>query len=230
MADPEAWLTDDDQGRRVIGYRGGGTGTHLASSGYAGFEDVFRGPEALVRERQRVYLDLLVAEAPVLDVGCGRGELLELLAGAGIAASGVDADASMVARCREKGLEVVEGEGLTYLRALETSSLGALFCAQVVEHLHADELRALLDEAQRVLRPGGVFVAETVNPHALGAFKTFWTDPTHRLPLFPEVLVVLAAGAGFEAAEVIFPNGTGSLDVDRWQQGEYAVVARKAEA
>jgi O-antigen chain-terminating methyltransferase len=110
---------------------------------------------------------------------------------------------------------------------LDDGSLGAVFTAQVIEHLEPDELSRFLELANRKLGPEGVLIAETVNPHSIQAFKTFWVDRTHRAPIFPEVALVLCRLHRFEEARIVFPLGTGSFDDDRTTQGEYAVVARK---
>jgi glycosyltransferase involved in cell wall biosynthesis/SAM-dependent methyltransferase len=225
MAEPNLLATVDDLGRPAIGYRGyrGGDANH-----YRGFEDIFRGPEEFISERQRSYLSLVEGRGPVLDVGCGRGEFLDLLAEVGIRAVGVDLDSDMVERCRAKGHAAELADAVSYLNAQPDDSIGAVFSAQVIEHLAYDDLVALLNVAERKLSPGGVFIAETVNPHAVHAFKTYWVDLTHRNPIFPEVAVALSRLAGFEAAVVQFPLGSGNLEADRFTQGEYAVVATKA--
>jgi SAM-dependent methyltransferase len=175
----------------------------------------------------RPYLDLVRTHKPIVDIGCGRGEFLDLLAGEGIHATGVDLDPGMVDICRGKGYEVTAADALDYLRALEDGSLGTVFSAQFIEHLSPPDIVEYLRDAQRVLRGDGVFIAETVNPHSIQAFKTFWTDLTHRAPIFPEVAVALCRQAGFERALVVFPNGNGDLEHDRRSTGEYAVVAWK---
>lgn len=216
----------DPFGGVVLGYRGGGA-VHPAE--YAAFEEVFRGPEDRVRERQRIYVELLKDKAPVLDAGCGRGEFLDLLREAGIGYSGVDSDAGMVERCRAKGHEqVAHGKANAHLEGLTESSLGAVFSAQVIEHLPYPELMSFVHLSHSRLRAGGVLVAETVNPHAPHALKTFWVDPTHRHPLFPEVVLVLCRIAGFTSAYVFHPLGTGHVEDDRYRESEYAVVATKA--
>jgi O-antigen chain-terminating methyltransferase len=134
----------------------------------------------------------------------------------------------MVARCREKGLGVEQAEAVSYLEAQPDGSLGVVFSAQVIEHLPYEELVRYFQLAERKLVPGGLFIAETVNPHSIQAFKAFWVDLTHRLPIFPEVAVTLARLHGFESAYVFFPLGTGELETDRRTQGEYAVVAMRA--
>src|SRR6188472_231332 len=123
-----------------------------------------RGSTADVRERQRPYVDDFRGAAPVLDVGCGRGEFLGLLREAGIEARGVDADADMVAFARGAGLDVVQADAVAYLEGLDDGSLGGVFAAQLVEHLPPAALLRLLQLAARKLRPGGLLVAETINP------------------------------------------------------------------
>jgi SAM-dependent methyltransferase len=226
MSDPSILETTDDAGRPAIGFRRE-VGKQGPAHSYAGFEDVFRGSESFIQERQRVYLPYLVDRDPVIDVGCGRGEMLGLLAEVGVKSFGVDLDPSMVERCNARGLHTVHADGNSYLREQEDGSIGAVFSAQVIEHLRYDDLVRFHEESLRALRSGGLFVAETVNPHSLRAFKSFWTDLTHRVPIFPEVEVMLCLVAGFSEAFVLFPNGTGDLEADRWSQGEYAVIARK---
>jgi SAM-dependent methyltransferase len=207
----------------VIGYRNGGGSS--AQDAYRGFEDVFRGPEERVAERQAAYVELLAQHAPLLDVGCGRGELLDLLTERGVECSGVDPDPGMVARCREKGHQVELSTAGAHLERLPEASLGAVFSAQVLEHLPYADLRHFLQLARSRLRPGGIMVAETVNPHAPHALKTFWVDPTHQHPLFPEVLLVLCRLSGFASAYAYHPLGSGHVDDDRLRESEYAVVA-----
>jgi SAM-dependent methyltransferase len=194
-------------------------------SAYASFEDVFRGPEERVRGLLEPYVGLLRDHAPVLDVGCGRGELLALLREAGIEARGVDTDEGMVDRAKRLGLDVEHDDGIAYLDRLEAASLGGVTAIHVVEHLPYEQLERLFLAARTALRPGGVFVAETINPHSLSAFKTFWVDPTHRAPIFPEVAHALALIHGFERAEIRYPRGSGDGERDRIEQTEYALVA-----
>jgi glycosyltransferase involved in cell wall biosynthesis len=207
-------------------YDNGGSSTHP----YRSFEDTFRGSEDFIRERQRPYLEILEGCEPVLEFGCGRGEFLDLLTGAGIACLGVDLDAGMVARCHEKGhTQVVQADGLEYLESLEDRSLGAIFSAQVIEHLPYERLLRLLTLARAKLRDDGLLVAETVNPHSVPALKTFWVDLTHQHPIFPEVALALCRDAGFASAYVFHPGGTGDVERDRFTEGSYAVVASPTE-
>jgi SAM-dependent methyltransferase len=210
----------------VLGFDGGG---EPAETFHPGFAAAFRGSEERVTERQRPYAELLAAQGPVLDAGCGRGELLDLLRERGVQCTGVDTDAGMVARCRAKGHDnVTHADAVQHLEQLPPASLGAVFSAQLVEHLSQPELQRFLELSRSRLRPGGVFVAETVNPHAPHALKCFWVDPTHRHPIFPEALLVLCRLAGFASGYAFHPLGTGNVDDDRYRESEYAVVATNA--
>jgi SAM-dependent methyltransferase len=221
LSDPSSLYTVDDEGLESLAFRDAPGPQPI----YAGFEDLFRGSMEMIRERQRPYLELLRDHAPVIDVGCGRGELLDLLKAEGLEASGIDLDPDMVETCRARGLDVELGDGLELLEKQADASVGAVFSAQVVEHLGTDDVVRLLRVALGKLRPGGLFVAETVNPHSPRALKAFWVDPTHVRPIFPETLLALARLTGYRSGSVYFPLGSGSLDQDLRTQGEYAVVA-----
>jgi len=170
---------------------------------YTAFENRFRGSREEIRGRQRGDVALFAGLAPVVDLGCGRGEFLELLREAGIEARGVDGNAHAVRECREKGLDVVAGDLLEFLRAQAASSLGGVFAAQVAEHLPPPALAALLAGAHDALRPGGCLVLETVNAASALAFhEVFIRDLTHERPLHPETLRFMAAAAGFTEARI----------------------------
>jgi glycosyltransferase involved in cell wall biosynthesis/SAM-dependent methyltransferase len=230
-ATAKPYMADERLGTKVhpilgntIGFRAGGD--EADRDGYRDFEDLFRGSEQMIRDRQRVYLDLLAGREPVLDAGCGRGEFLDLLKARGVPYRGVDLDADMVARCREKGHEHVEqGDLLDVLESTPAASLGAIFSAQVIEHLELAQLRRFLELGLSRLRPGGLFIAETVNPHSAAALKAFWVDPTHKHPLFPETMLALCGLAGYASGDVFAPLGNGDWEEDRTLVGEYAVVA-----
>jgi SAM-dependent methyltransferase len=215
----------DADGGRVLGYRAGDLAGDMPYDAHA-FEAVFRGSEELVRRRQQRYVTLLRDSAPVVDISCGRGELLDVLREAGIETRGVDIDPELVAHCRAKGhTEVHEADAIAYVSALGPGTVGAICAMQVVERLNADALRRLLDEARRALRADGRLILETVNPHSPRALKAFWADPGHIQPLFPEVLLQLCRQAGFTEAYAFVPTGEGDWDADRIRFGEYAVVA-----
>ncbi len=173
---------------------------------YFAFESRMRGSVELIRERQRGYVDDFRDAAPVLDAGCGRGELLSLLRDAGVEARGVDADADMVAYARGEGLDVEQADLVEYLGGLVDRSLGGIFMGQVVEHLPAGVLVRVLELASRKLRGGGILVAETINPLSPLALRSYFADLTHAQPLVPETLQLLARQSGFASAELRFLN------------------------
>jgi 2-polyprenyl-3-methyl-5-hydroxy-6-metoxy-1,4-benzoquinol methylase len=173
---------------------------------YFAFESRMRGSTDSIRERQRRYLEDLRDAAPVLDIGCGRGELLGLLREAGVEARGIDADADMVAYARGDGLEVEQADLVEYLNRTEDGSLGGIFMGQVVEHLPGPTLAESLRLAAAKLRLGGVLIAETINPLSPIALRNYFADLTHAQPLVPETLELLARQAGFAKTEIRFLN------------------------
>jgi SAM-dependent methyltransferase len=173
---------------------------------YFAFESRMRGSVEAIRERQRHYVDDFRESAPVLDIGCGRGELLALLRDAGVEARGIDADADMVAYARGEGLDVEQADLVEHLEGLDDGSLGGIFMGQVVEHLPAPTLVTALRLAATRLRPGGLLVAETINPLSPLALRSYFADLTHAQPLVPETLELLARQAGFAETELRFLN------------------------
>jgi SAM-dependent methyltransferase len=173
---------------------------------YFAYESRMRGATELVREKQRGYVEDFRGAAPVVDLGCGRGEFLLLLREAGLEAKGVDVDADMVAYARGEGLEVEHTGAVEYLEGLADGSLGGIFAAQLLEHLPAPTVVRLLELAAAKLRPGGLFVAETINPLSPLALRNYFADLTHAQPLVPETLELLARQAGFASVETRFLN------------------------
>lgn len=209
---------------------------------YKAFEDKYRGSEAEIKARLAVYfplLDSLAARAsPVaLDLGCGRGEWLGLLAERGFQTTGIDLDAAMVAVCREKTLPVTQQDALTALRAYADQQLSLITGFHIAEHLPFESLLKLIQEAHRVLVHGGVLILETPNPEniSVGTYS-FYTDPTHARPLPPNLLSFLCEYASFEIVKVVRVNAWLGLkqkesptlrDVIWGTSPDYAVVAQK---
>lgn len=174
---------------------------------YVGFEDQFRGSRDVIRERLESYVPYFEpgVTGDVLDIGCGRGEFLDLLAERGIAARGIDLNHEMAEVCRARGLQVVEADALGYLAELPDDSLGGIFAAQVVEHLEPAYLLRLLEVASLKLQPGRRLVLETLNPACWVAFfESYIRDITHRWPLHPETLKYLVLASGFSRADIEF--------------------------
>ncbi len=219
--------------------------TPISGDVYDAFEEEFRGDAAVVSQRAEVYLPIMTSVSagipgfPVLDIGCGRGEWLQLLSDRGLAARGVDSNPTFAAQIRALGLEVVEGDAIEYLTAAPGDSVGAVTAFHIVEHLEINALLALIREAYRVVRPGGVVVFETPNPENLVVGScSFYHDPTHRRPIPPPTLSFYLRHAGFSNVTVtsLAPLNLvpGPVDdalkpiVDRFNMGQdYAAIGYK---
>jgi O-antigen chain-terminating methyltransferase len=170
---------------------------------YVEFEDRFRGSRGDISARVEAYLPVFESASDVVDLGCGRGELLSLLKSRGVKARGVDTNQGMVDRCREQGLEVEQADALTFLRRQPDASIGGLVAVQVVEHFEPGYLIGVLDAAHRAMRPGAPLVLETINPACwMAFFETYIRDPTHVRPLHPETLRYLVQASGFSSVDV----------------------------
>ena len=231
---------------------------HLLDAMYATFEDRFRGTRDDIKDRQQVYLQAILESgagtehAPVLDLGCGRGEWLELLRDRQLIGRGVDLNQIFVRQCLDNGLQVVKRDALAYLRDLPNNALGAITGFHIIEHLPTRILVSLLDEALRTLRPGGIAIFETPNPENLvvGACN-FYMDPTHHNPMPPAMTQFLVEARGFVRCEIrrlhnrelieplhlLEPETPGALELNRLLQmanehylsaPDYAVIGYKA--
>jgi len=210
---------------------------------YAALESEVRGTRGEAQALWKAYLPLIPRGVPVLDLGCGRGEWLELLRQEGIPARGVDWNRLMVAECLERHLEAEQAEALEYLARTPDGSLGAVTVLRLVERLPLPQLVRLLDEVARVLRLGGTAIFETPNPeNILVASRDFYRDPGRLHPIPAETLRFLVESRGFGSAEVLFLNPGGESErvpedgqsavtrrFNRYFYGprEYAVVCRK---
>jgi SAM-dependent methyltransferase len=213
---------------------------------YVAFEDRFRGSRADIKQRQGVYLELLREAGagqpgrPIVDVGSGRGELLELLGDEGLQARGVDLNRSMVEFCNRAGLDCTHGDAVAYLGRLDAGSLGAVTGFHIIEHLPFAVFVALLDASLRALAPGGVIVFETPNPaNLLVASRWFHLDPTHRNPLPAEMVGMIAEARGFTRVSIreLHPMAqrfeakddvlAAQLDAIFHGPQDYALIARK---
>jgi SAM-dependent methyltransferase len=180
---------------------------------YALFEERFRGSPEEIARGQRFYLDFVRdLPGPVLDVGCGRGEFLGLLRAAGIPSSGIESNPLSVEACRRAGLEVEAGDVFALLGRRPAGKLGGVVAFQVVEHWSPDAIFRFLQEARRVLAPGGVLIAETINADSLSALRAFYLDPTHVRPVPAEALRFLAEAAGFTDLRIEFRSPLPAAD------------------
>jgi SAM-dependent methyltransferase len=190
----------------------------------------FRGSEAAIKARQRVYLEHFPAGARVVDLGCGRGEFLELLRERGARGQGVDADLDNVLRCRAKGLDVVQADAFTFLEGVADASLDGIFCAQFIEHFPPARVVSLIGLAARKLAANGVAILETPNPSCVSVFgHAFYLDFTHVWPYHPEAMKFVMQAAGFTGVALVFSS---PLDPDARLplMGDQTIFGRDTEA
>ena len=205
------------------------------------FEHQHRGPVSEIKRRQSIYLDLFRDKKDAVDLGCGRGEFVELLSENGINVTGVDSNPDMVDFCQNRGLQVVQADIFEYLASAPDKKFDGMFIAQVVEHMPPERILDLLSLCGQKLKPGGVIVAETVNTNCLLALSNFYLDPTHVRPVPPEMLKFMFEQESFEFRTFKFSSpipgsdGPEVLDLASGydQEGnayqDYAVVAFKLD-
>lgn len=217
----------------------------MSAGFYKALEDRHRGSRDLIKSRLRVYYPFvrpfleLDDNATAVDLGCGRGEWLEVIREIGLTrAVGVDVDEEMMAPAREQGLNIVTGDAVGYLQSLSDASQLVVSAFHLVEHLDFPDVQALFEEAYRVIAPGGLLILETPNPENLIVGTTnFYVDPTHKRPMPPPLLQFLAEHYGFARIKVVRLQGHQSTesfgqraqlqDVLFGVSHDYAVVAQK---
>ena len=209
---------------------------------YSAFEERFRGSRQLIKSRLNIYLPFinplrdLLAPALAIDLGCGRGEWLELLGEIGFEAQGVDLDEGMLDFCRERGLTTSNRDACEYLKELPNDSQTLVSAFHLVEHLHFADLRLIVTESLRVLKPGGLLILETPNPENLiVGSSTFYLDPSHQRPIPPPLLAFVSEFTGFKRTKILRlqeVEGLGEIVPTLWNvligvSPDYAIIAQK---
>ncbi len=220
---------------------------HRLDGYYRAFEDAFRGSEEIIsgrlEESYGAFLDSLpkeVKKAEVIDIGCGRGELLQIYDKHGMKPLGIDLNASMVERCVDLGLKAIQGDAIAYLKGLESSSIAGISGIHIVEHIPFEILYDLLNECYRVVKPGGFVLFETPNAENLSVGAcTFWYDSSHLKPVPPDVLKFATEYVGFtpvktlkfrpDVSEEDIPKSPNLARVYKQLFGprDYAIIGRK---
>lgn len=210
---------------------------------YRAFEERFRGPRELIKSRLRIYLPFIAvlkevdSDCKALDVGCGRGEWLELLKELEVDAHGVDLDDGMLDACRALGLSAEIGDAISYIKSLPSESLSVVSGFHFAEHIPFTSLQVFVQEALRVLKPAGLLILETPNPeNIVVGTSSFYLDPTHQNPIPSQLLVFLSDYYGFyrtkilrlqEAPELRENTDLNLLDVLGGVSPDYSIVAQK---
>lgn len=210
---------------------------------YRAYEDRYRGSREIIAERLKIYLPFILPlkeisdSSKIVDLGCGRGEWLELTSMYGFDVSGVDLDESMLAACQERGFNVFKADVVSHLASLPDSSQTVVTAFHLVEHISFDALQQLMEEAFRVLRPGGMLILETPNAEniTVGTAR-FYSDPTHIRPVSLQLLSFMTGFIGFSRTKILrlnepaqcndgYPSLTVVLD---GVSPDCAIVAQKA--
>jgi predicted TPR repeat methyltransferase len=194
---------------------------------YQKFEEAFRGSTEMITERLGVYRPLIESlfgtvvkvgageHHQAIDIGCGRGEWLQLLQGLGVNAIGVDISQTMVQTCNDKGLQVHATDGVEYLRAQADNSVSLISGFHIIEHISFGQLLELFTQTARVLKPGGMVIFETPNPkNLLVGSADFYLDPTHQRPLHPMTMQFFLRNAGINTVKVNYVDDKGLTDHD----------------
>lgn len=208
---------------------------------YIDFEKEFRGSPELIRERLAIYLPYIESlknlkeVSKALDMGCGRGEWIEILSENGFSPKGFDLNDRMIAYCGERGLDVEKVDVLEGLKRTASNSQAIVTAFHLVEHLSFDRLREVVSESLRVLMPGGLLILETPNPENLMvATLSFYLDPTHIKPIPPMLLSFICEYAGFSSIEILRMGTVGEEPIGMLDilglsgiNQDYAVIAQK---
>ena len=217
---------------------------------YFDFENHFRGSREAIKEVQKQYISYFEGKNNVVDLGCGRGEFLELLKECHINAIGVECYTEFAEYCKMKGLSVVEDDAITYLEKQE--KVGGIFAGQLIEHLKVNQIVRLCELAYEKLEEGAYVVLETPNPMSLAIYThAFYIDPSHNKPVHPFLMEYFMKKAGFKDVEIVFTEsskypmdipklaGHGDENIEAFNQSmeevsrtlfgsqDYAVVARR---
>lgn len=217
---------------------------------YFDFENHFRGSRESIKEVQKQYVEYFVGRNNVLDLGCGRGEFLELLMENKIESVGVECYSEFAEYCKMKGLNVAEEDALTYLEKQE--KVGGIFAGQLIEHLKVNQIVRLCELAYEKLEEGAYMVLETPNPMSLAIYThAFYIDPSHNKPVHPLLMEYFMKKAGFKDIRILFTEsskypvdipelvGTGIENIEAFNRSmeevsrtlfgsqDYAVIGRK---
>jgi len=210
---------------------------------YRAFEERYYAPREFIKTLRRQYMPFvapLISAYPgaaAFDIGCGRGEWLELMMEIGFKPYGVDLDEGMLSDCTERALPAERGDAVVFLAGLPRESQAVVSAFHVVEHMSFEQLRTVVVQALRVLVPGGVLILETPNPENLVVgTSNFYIDPTHQRPVPAKLLSFLPEYYGFKRVKILrlqesaelFGGKTPTLcDVLSGVSPDCAVVAQK---
>ncbi|CAI1515942.1 Probable S-adenosylmethionine-dependent methyltransferase MSMEG_2350 [Serratia grimesii] len=215
----------------------------MKDSFYSSFENKHRGSRESIKERLNVYLPFITPfkniypGETVLDLGCGRGEWLELMQSLEFDGKGIDLDEGMLSYCHDLGLNVEKGDVISFLQNIPDESVAIVSSFHLVEHIGFDNVKRLVEESFRVLKPGGLLIMETPNPeNIIVSTNNFYLDPTHVTPIPSLLLSFLTEHQGFERSKLLrlqedknisVKEDIQIIDVLGGVSPDYSVIAQK---
>lgn len=201
---------------------------------YLNFEDKFRGSKSVITNRQKPYIKYFLNKKNILDIGCGRGEFLQLLEQEDVTCLGIDNNQEMISLCQKNGLNVRNRGLFEYLNSCQNNTHGGITAFQVIEHIKTNKIPEFVYLCFKKSKKNGVVIVETINPHCLQALANFWADLTHQKPIVPLTLKHIFKEIGFSKAIIVgrTPVHPDAKDFkinppDLTVYGDYAIVATK---
>ena len=210
---------------------------------YNSFEEKFRGSKSLIKSRLMVYLDFikplcdLYSNSSTVDLGCGRGEWLELMIENGFQAQGVDLSEIITREIKNPKINVHNTDAISFLKELPSNSQVVVSSFHMIEHIEFEKLKILITESLRVLKPGGILILETPNPeNIIVGSSNFYIDPTHLAPIHPQTLTFLTKYLGFDLVKTVRLNEPNELilkeqfelrTIFHGASPDYSIVAQK---
>lgn len=174
---------------------------------YFHFENIFRGEKHEIKLQFQQYIDMVIDREPVIDIGCGRGEFLELLKENNIQGYGIDKNTSMINACKKSGISIIDSDALSFLKQTEDESIGSIFSSHVLEHLSIFQIEEFLRQSFRVLKKDGLLIIETLDPSSfIGYHYYYLMDPTHKTPIHPYYIRFLSDSIGFADSFIYRPS------------------------
>lgn len=201
---------------------------------YSGYRSAFKGETdetflrwsaGKIRPILEPWLDGLDRDWPVVDLGCGAGEVLIALKELGFHdIGGCDLSAEQVTVARALFPQVEEVNLFNFLYERGDGTLGAVVIFDVVEHLGAQATFDLFDLIVRKLRVGGVLIVHL--PNGLSPFvgHVYWGDMTHRWCLTPQSARTLCELVGFSEFAATEHRGISSTFAGRLRAAAWVVV------
>ena len=199
--------------------------TGLSPTEYAEFEEHFRGKEEEVKKKFNIYTPVLsdvlerfrIERIKAVDLGCGRGEWLEILQEYGVDVLGVEINNFFLNKIKKKNLSAVKADVFDFLKKTKDDTFHIVTAFHIIEHIDTNLRVKFLREVLRVLKKGGICILETPNPrNLLVGSGDFYRDPSHITPFFPDTIQFIGKTIGFSDSMSFFLEKEGLVEIDKY--------------